>query len=251
MTNNIALITGANKGIGLEIARGLGTAGLTVLIGARSTERGETAAETLRGEGIDARFCQLEVTDADSIAAAAKRIDAEHGRLDVLVNNAGITRVGEPVWSTSGLTVAAARGVLEVNVLGVLGVTNALLPLLRRSAAARVVNVSSEVGSNTVALHRNGPLWHIQGGIYAASKAALNRLTVSYAKEFWDSPIRFNVVTPGYCATDLNDHSGHRTAEQGAAIAVKVALLGADSPNGGFHSDEEPWLLTNDGVVPW
>lgn len=250
MTKKIALITGANKGIGFEIARGLGRAGLTVLLGARSAERGEAAAETLRGDGADARFCQLEVTDADSIAAAAKRIETEHGRLDVLVNNAGVIGEGVPIWSTSDLDVDSARGVLEVNVLGVLGVTNALLPLLRRSAAAQVVNVSSEVGSNAVALDRDGPLWGMQGGMYAASKAALNRLTVSYAKEFWDTPVKFNVVTPGYCATDMNGHSGHRTAAQGAAVAVRFALLGEDGPTGEFHSDEEA-MRTSEGVVPW
>ncbi|MGI8332773.1 SDR family oxidoreductase [Actinomadura scrupuli] len=237
-TNTIALITGANKGIGFEIARQLGG---TVLIGARSPERGATAVATLRAEGADAHAVRLDVTDQSTIEAAATWIEAEFGRLDVLVNNAGVTTQTPETFAPPSLTsVATVRENYETNVFGVIAVTNAMLPLLRRSPAARIVNVSSELGSLGTALDSSMPYFPINLLPYNSSKTALNGVTVAYAKELLDSPIKVNAVTPGYCATDLNGHSGPRSAAEGAVIAVRLATVGADGPTGGFFSDEGP-----------
>ncbi|MEU4230541.1 SDR family oxidoreductase [Nonomuraea sp. NPDC026600] len=227
-----ALITGANKGIGFEIARLLGERGVTAIVGARDEERGKAAAERL-GQP----YVRIDVTDADSVQAAAKWIEQEYGKLDILVNNAGIV-----VWQEDGRPSATAaealREVYETNVFGVVTVTNALLPLLRRAEAARIVNMSSGLGSLSMAMDPDGPTWQHNYLSYNSSKSALNMITVSYAKELWDTPIKVNAADPGYCATDLNAHSGFRTAEQGAAIAVRLATLDADGPTGAYMQDE-------------
>ncbi|MEV0612892.1 SDR family oxidoreductase [Nonomuraea sp. NPDC050404] len=227
----IALITGANKGIGYEIARLLAGQGVTTIVGARDEERGRAAAERL-GQP----YVRLDVTDEESVAAAAKWIDGEHGRLDILINNAGIAGdLNALVPST--VTAAAIREVYETNVFGVVTVTNAMLPLLRRSESGRIVNMSSELGSLAMAMDREGPLWEANFLPYNSSKSALNMITVCYAKELMDTPIKVNAANPGYCATDLNGHSGHRTAEQGAAIAVRLATLDGDGPTGAYLED--------------
>ena len=244
MKNTIALVTGANKGIGFEIARGLGAAGATVLIGARDEGRGAAAAETLQGEGLDTRFVRLDVTDENSISDAAKLMEADFGRLDVLVNNAGIvSEDGVRGTPPSGVSLAAVREVYETNVFGVIAVTNAMLPLLRRSAAGRIVNMSSELGSLGWLTDASSPFYEVNVLPYNTSKSALNGVTVAYAKELKDTAIKVNAVTPGYCATDLNHNSGFRTPAEGAAIAIKMALLGEDGPTGGFFNDE--------GEVAW
>ncbi|HZE41066.1 MAG TPA: SDR family oxidoreductase [Stackebrandtia sp.] len=250
MTKKIALITGANKSIGFEVARGLGAQGVTVLVGARSPERGEAAVKTLRGENIDAVFVQLDVTDADSIAAATARVEAEYGRLDILVNNAGVAMVEGASMTTSENTLDAYRQVYELNVLGVAAVTSSLLPLLKRAEAARIVNVTSELGSHALMLDEKGPFWAFQGGPYGTSKAALNMLTISFAKELWDTPIKVNAVSPGYCATDFNNHSGYRTAAEGARPIVAAALLDADGPTAAYWG-EETQFHNADGHIPW
>ncbi len=230
--NTIALITGANKGIGFETARGLAARGVTVLLGARDERRGEAAAEEL---GV--RYVQLDVTDEASVEAAAKKIEADHGRLDVLINNAGITGgEGHP----SETDVAVVREVYETNVFGVVAVTNAMTPLLRRSAAGRIVNVSSELGAFAWVTDTANQFYGINLLAYNSSKAALNAVTVAYAKELADAGIKVNACTPGYCATDLNGHTGHRTPEQGSAILIELALIGNDGPTGGFFNDEGP-----------
>ncbi|MFD1545744.1 SDR family oxidoreductase [Nonomuraea guangzhouensis] len=229
-----ALITGANKGIGFEIARLLGERGVTAIVGARDEERGKAAAERL-GQP----YVRIDVTDADSVQAAAKWIEQEYGKLDILVNNAGIV-----IWQEDGRPSATGaetlREVYETNVFGVVTVTNAMLPLLRRAEAARIVNMSSELGSLSMAMDPDGPMWPHNYMHYNSSKSALNMVTVSYAKELWDTPIKVNAANPGYCATDLNGHSGHRTAEQGAAIAVQLATLDADGPTGAYMDDGGP-----------
>ncbi|WP_100446024.1 SDR family oxidoreductase [Glycomyces xiaoerkulensis] len=249
MTDKIALITGSNKGIGLEVARGLGRKGMTVLVGARSAERGEAAAETLRGEGLQTEFLGLDVTDPDSIAEAAARVEERYGRLDVLVNNAGIAK-GDGDGNTSELTLATAKEVFEVNVFGVMAVTNAFLPLLRKSEAARIVNVSSEVGSMATITSSNSPILGHQPGAYGTSKAALNMLTVSYSLEFRGTTTKVNAVTPGFTATDLNGHRGVREASDAAQVAIDMALIGEDGPSGEFRSDGRIEYLEGE-TVPW
>ncbi|MGY0002994.1 SDR family oxidoreductase [Micromonospora sp. I033] len=249
MTTTIALITGANKGIGLATARQLGARGMTVLVGARDAARGREAADKLRAEGVDARFVPLDVTDAASVAAAAELVEREYGHLDVLVNNAGIIRADGAGLPTD-TTLDTLREVYETNVFGVVAVTNALLPLLRRAPAARIVNVSSEVGSIAVMTDPEGALFALTSIPYPSSKTALNMITAMYAKELRDTPIKVNAANPGYCATDLNHHSGFRTAEEGAEVSVHLATLPADGPSGllwGYQMDAGGGY----GVLPW
>ncbi|MGP4023754.1 SDR family oxidoreductase [Actinomadura sp. 3N407] len=246
MTSRIALITGANKGIGFETARLLGGEGMTVLIGARSADLGEKAAATLSTEGIDARFVHLDVTDSDLVEAAAKQIEADHGRLDVLVNNAGISPA-EGMGAPSATSVRAMREAYETNVFGVIAVTNAMLPLLRRSPAGRIVNVGSELGSLAVIGDPSSPSFQINSLAYPSSKTALNAVTVAYAKELAGTPIKVNSANPGYCATDLNAHSGFRTPVQGATEVFLLATLDDGGPTGAFQGGaEEPGQ-----PVPW
>ncbi|HME24094.1 MAG TPA: SDR family oxidoreductase [Acetobacteraceae bacterium] len=240
-TTRIALVTGANKGIGFETARQLGKAGICVLMGARDTRLGEAAAATLKAEGLDVRFIHLDLRKPDTIQAAAATIEAEYGRLDVLVNNAGIVdRADGPPSRTS---IDAVRRTFDTNMFGALAVTQAMLPLLRKSASARIVNVSSGLGSLA---HNSDPGWqfsHVMFLGYSASKAALNMLTVQLAAELRDTGIKVNSADPGYTATDLNDHRGHQTVSQGAAAVIRLALLPDDGPTGAFFSANqlEPW----------
>jgi NAD(P)-dependent dehydrogenase (short-subunit alcohol dehydrogenase family) len=223
-----ALVTGANKGIGLEIVKQLLAKGVDVHLGARDVERGEKAAAD-----TGARFVQLDVTDPESVRRAAASLD----QLDVLVNNAGV--VGGRPQAPGDADLDRIREAFETNVFGVITVTEAMLPLLRQSAHGRIVNVSSSVGSLTRMLSDETP---IALG-YPPSKSAVNAVTVQYAKALAGTAIKINAVCPGYCDTDLNNHSGYRTPAQGAAIAVAMATLDDDGPTGGFYDDE--------GVVPW
>jgi NAD(P)-dependent dehydrogenase (short-subunit alcohol dehydrogenase family) len=233
----VALVTGANKGIGYEIARRLGAGGeIAVLVGARDLERGRAAAARLGAVPV-----QLDVTDEASIAAAAKLIEREYGRLDILVNNAGI--LAERGEAPSAIPLDLMRRTYETNLFGVVAVTNAMLPLLRRAPAARIVNVSSGLGSLTLCGTPGHPYHKWPMLAYSSSKAALNAVTVSYANELRDTPIKVNAADPGYCATDLNGRSGPRTPAQGANAAVSLATLDGDGPSGQF--------LDEDGIVPW
>ena len=230
MTTTIALITGANKGIGLETARQLGARGVTVLAGARDEARGLEAERALRDAGADARFVRLDVTDPKSAREAADWVDHEYGRLDILVNNAGIARAAGPPSQTD---LDAMREVYETNVFGVIIVTNAMLPLLRRAPAARIVNVSSEVGSITSMTDPASPLAQMPASMaYPSSKSALNMITALYAKELRDTPVKVNAANPGYTATDLNRHNGFRSVAEGAEASVHLATLDADDPSG-------------------
>ncbi|WP_327141101.1 SDR family oxidoreductase [Nocardia sp. NBC_01327] len=227
-----ALITGANKGIGYETARQLAARGITVLVAARDKDLGQGAADTLKAEGAQAHFVQLDVTDEDSIARAAAWIDAEFGSLDILINNAGIGGFVDGDNKPSSTTLATLRKVYETNVFGVVAVTNAVLPLLRRAPAARIVNVSSEVGSIALMTDPESPMWPMAAIPYPSSKTALNMITAMYAKELWDTPIKVNAANPGYTATDLNGNTGFRTPTQGAEPSVYLATLPADGPSG-------------------
>jgi len=246
--NPVALVTGANKGIGLQIAKDLAVHGLTVLVGSRDLEKGETAAQRV---DADARAVQLDVTDQTSIAAAAGRIRAEFGRLDVLVNNAGVTHAGQPGRSlpemvqAGRLSVASLdelRAVWETNVFGVVAVTQALLPLLREAPAGRVVNISSGGGSLTLNADPQNP-HRAMFGTYSAAKAALNAITLAFALDLEATGIKVNAADPGFTATDLNDHQGTGTVQEAAREPVRLALLGPDGPTGTFSNV--------DGPVPW
>ncbi|MFE2444329.1 SDR family NAD(P)-dependent oxidoreductase [Streptomyces sp. NPDC021218] len=231
------LITGANKGLGFETARRLIAAGHTVYLGSRDAERGRRAAERL-----GARLVVLDVTDDASVAAAAKAIEADGG-LDVLVNNAGIeARTPDGgVIGAAEVTADMMRKVFETNVFGVVRVTHAFLPLLLRSAAPVVVNVSSGLASLERVSTPDDPAHAYPGVAYPASKATVNMVTVQYAKAF--PQMRINAVEPGYTATDLNAHTGHQTVEEGAEIIVRMAQVGADGPTGGYFDIE--------GTLPW
>ncbi|BCY09751.1 SDR family NAD(P)-dependent oxidoreductase [Actinoplanes sp. L3-i22] len=229
----IALVTGANKGIGYETARLLAEQGMTVLVGARDEELGATAAAAL-----GARFVRLDVSDDDSIARAAELVAAEYGRLDVLVNNAGITGSVEGArGGPSRTSRAALRQVFETNVFGLVAVTNAFLPLLRKADAARIVNVSSEVGSFTSMTDPANPLSGMAAIVYPTSKTAVNMITVMYAKELAGTGIKVNAAVPGHCATDLTRHTGDRSATDGATVSVHLATLPADGPTGRLLTD--------------
>ncbi|MEU9131295.1 SDR family oxidoreductase [Kitasatospora sp. NPDC048540] len=238
----IALVTGANKGIGYEIAAGLGALGWSVGVGARDDGRRTAAVERLRAAGVDAFGVPLDVTDEVGVAAAARLIEDRAGRLDVLVNNAAIA--GGARQEPSRVDPATLRAVMETNVVGVVRVTNAMLPLLRRSRSPRIVNMSSSVGSLT---RQAGPGAERTAGpvavAYAPSKTFLNAVTLQYARELHGTGILINLGCPGYVATDLNGFRGVRTPEQGAAVAVRLATLPDDGPTGGFFDDS--------GEVPW
>jgi NAD(P)-dependent dehydrogenase (short-subunit alcohol dehydrogenase family) len=240
--STVALVTGANKGIGRQIAAQLADLGMTVLLAARDVRRREEAAAALRSAGGDVHPLALDVTDPATVRAAAAHIAEHFGRLDVLVNNAGIAGTGPQAPSTADPDVV--RAVFEVNVFGVLTVTNAMLPLLLRSPAARIVNMSSGVGSLALLSDPESPMAGLPpSAAYIPSKTALNSLTVQYARELRKDGVLVNMADPGYVATDLNGFAGIRTPAQGAAIAVRLATLGPDGPTGGYFNE--------DGPVPW
>jgi len=237
----VALITGANKGIGYEIARQLGRAGITVLLGVRNRALGEESAAKLRSEAMSARFIPIDVVDPTSIAAAAATITNNYGSLDILVNNAGINDPADGPAPTAGLD--AVERVLRTNFLGALAVTQAMLPLLRKASRARIVNVSSGLGSLTQNADPAYPSAAVKLIGYSASKAALNMLTVQLAYWLHDTAIKVNSADPGYTATDLNGHRGTQTIPEGAAEAIRLALLPDDGPSGTYSNRK--------GIVPW
>ncbi|MQT15449.1 SDR family oxidoreductase [Segnochrobactrum spirostomi] len=239
--DRIALVTGANKGIGFEIARQLAVAGVRVILGARDAGRARTAVDRLAAQGLATQSVPLDLNDPTSIAAAAAAIDAENGKLDILVNNAGIVDPADGAPSASAPD--AVRRILDTNVVGTLAVTQAMLPLLRRSPTGRIVNLSSSLGSLTLNGDPTSPYYAARLIGYNASKAALNMLTVQLAEELRGTPIVVNSVSPGYVKTDLTGHTGYMTAEEGAKLPVHYALLGADGPSGRF--------VGPDGPTPW
>jgi NAD(P)-dependent dehydrogenase (short-subunit alcohol dehydrogenase family) len=247
----VALVTGANQGIGLQIAKDLVAHGFTVLVGSRDFERGEAAAKEV---GPGARALQLDVTNRASITAAAEWVRNEFGRLDVLVQNAAISNtrklpgqsIEEYAKTTrpSNVSLDEMRAVWDTNVFGVLAVYQAMLPLLRETPGARIVNVSSGVGSLTTNSDPAFPYRAIFGPVYPASKTALNALTLAMALELDPEGIKVNAVSPGFTKTNLNGYAGTETVEEGAREAVRVALLGRDGPTGRFtrwQNENIPW----------
>jgi NAD(P)-dependent dehydrogenase (short-subunit alcohol dehydrogenase family) len=239
----IALVTGANKGIGYAIAAGLGALGYRVAVGARDDARLETAVEKLRADGADAFGVPLDVTSDQSVTAAAELIDRQAGRLDSLINNAGISGEMGPAFDQDPtmLDLNLVRVVVETNVIGVIRVTNAMLPLLRRSTSPRIVNVSSGASSLTRQSDPgfNGPIM----AAYSSSKSFLNAVTVQYARQLAGTGILINAASPGLTATDFTRFMASRTPEQGAATPIRLATLPDDGPTGSFFEDA--------GVIPW
>jgi NAD(P)-dependent dehydrogenase (short-subunit alcohol dehydrogenase family) len=238
--NRIALITGANKGIGFEAARQLGKLGIRVLIGARDPARGQTAAATLSAEGVAARAVTIDVSDQASIAAAAQEIAAQEGKLDILVNNAGI---GLERLPPSEMDITRLREILETNFFGVIATTQAFLPLVRQAPAGRIVNVSSSLGS---LLHLSDPEWVAFGAqftAYSISKTALNSWTAILSSELHGSTTKVNAVEPGFTATDMTAGQGFQTTEEAARVIVKYATMGPEGPNGGYFDIH--------GRLPW
>ncbi|TGP23762.1 MULTISPECIES: SDR family NAD(P)-dependent oxidoreductase [unclassified Mesorhizobium] len=247
-TQRNALVTGANKGIGLETARRLAALGFKVWLGARDAERGAAAAEALRGEGFDVEWLELDVASDESVAAATKTLAARAPGLDVLVNNAGIAPGYVEALGPDGSyerppsqeDIADIKATYDVNVFGPVRVTQAFLPLLLASSGARVVMVSSNLGSLARAAG-NSQSPNVMG--YGSSKTALNAITVAFARELAPMGITVNAAAPGYTATDLNGHKGHRTVQQAAEIVVRLATLDAGGPTGGYFDENGP--------LPW
>ena len=236
--DRVTLVTGANKGIGLEVARQLGKAGHRILLGARDAGRGQAAEATLRGEGIDVRFIPLDLADEASLARAAADIEANEGRIDVLVNNAGVAIEGDGNVAAANLD--AVKRVFDTNYFGTVAVTQALLPLVKKSAAGRIINVSSRLGSIT---YNADPTWDFAAVKlvgYNASKAALNMFSVILADEVRNDGITVHVACPGYTATDLNGNSGTQTLAEGAEEIVRLASTANAAPTGSFTGREGP-----------
>ncbi len=240
MTVSIALVTGGNKGIGYEIAKQLAQAGVRVFLGARDAARGKAAAEALSKEGLDVSFVQMDICDEQSVTAAAQLIDGTQGRLDILINNAGIADYSDGLPGKASLE--AVRRVLDTNFIGPLRVTQAMLPLLRKASAGRIVNLSSSLGSLTLNNDPEWPFYHVKFIGYNASKAALNMLTIQLNAELQDTAIVAFSACPGLVSTDLSGHQGDRTPEQAAAFPVRLALQ--------TNADGQALFQNEQGVLP-
>jgi len=237
-TQRIILISGANKGIGLETARQLGREGHTVLLGARDQARGEAAAQALQAEGLSAHFLHIDVDSGESIAKAAREVEDRFGRVDTLVNNAGVVL---ETWGggTLGVSLETWRRTFETNLFSVIAVTQAFLPLLRRSAAGRIVNLSSILGSLGLHADPAAPIYHFKSAAYDAAKAALNSYTIHLAYDLRESGIKVNSAHPGWVKTDLGGASAPMEIADGARTSVWLATLGAEGPTGGFFHQRE------------
>lgn len=239
----VALITGANKGIGLETARQLGSLGITVLLGARDVAKGEAAAATLKKEGIDARAVKLDVDTPADYLAVAKAIEKNFGVLDILVNNAGIMMDNKSRNETSMTSAEMLRKTFDTNFFAVVGLTQALLPLLRKSKAGRIVNLSSILGSLTLHATKGSPIYEAKTFAYDASKAALNSFTIHLAHELAGTKIKVNSAHPGWVKTEMGGEGAVLEIEEGAKTSVQLATLSEGGPTGGyFHLGETlPW----------
>ena len=236
-----ALVTGANKGIGLAIAKGLAQAGLTVWMGARDRTRGEAATQALKDQGLDVKFLELDVADEVSVQSAATRLATQIKALDVLVNNAGVLL--DLATPPSALPMETIKATFEVNLFGPIRVTQAFTPLLKAADEARIVMMSSGVGSLALITDPTSMFSTVNLLDYTASKVALNAVTVSFAKELEPLGIKVNAVEPGHVQTDLNHNTGFITPEEGAVTAIKMALPEKDGPTGGFFGSHgrQPW----------
>lgn len=234
-TKTTALVTGANKGIGREIARQLGAMGHMVWLGCRDEDRGRKAEEELRAQGHDVRFVQLDITDDASVRAAVATVEAQSPQIDMLINNAGIG--GGLADQPSGESLAGIQSIFDINFFGTVRATQAFLPLVRKSSAGRIVMISSGLGSITLTADMKAPTWLLAAMGYSASKTALNMFTVKLAKELLREGIKVNAACPGSVATDMGGPMAPRSVEQGAAIGVRLATLDWMGPTGGFYHD--------------
>lgn len=240
--SKLALVTGGNKGIGFETARQLAQAGVTVLLAARNSEKAADAAKALKAEGLAVEPLTLDVTDAASIAAAVAKVQATHGALDILINNAGVMN-DDPAKKPSEQSLAVWRSTFDTNLFGVIAVTNAFLPLLRKSPAARIVNLSSILGSLTLHSTPGSPIHGFLVAAYNVSKTALNGWTIQLAQELAATTIKVNAAHPGHVQTDMGGANAPMAIVDGAKTSVQLALLADDGPSGGyFHMGERlPW----------
>ncbi|WP_109477157.1 SDR family oxidoreductase [Paraburkholderia sp. C35] len=241
-TRKIALVTGATRGIGLETCRQLAGAGVFVLLAGRNMTRAREAADALRAEGLDVEAVLLDVTDAAHVAAVAALVEARFGRLDILVNNAGVLLDG-PGRKPSEQTLACWRETFDTNVFAMIALTQAFLPLLRAAPAARIVNVSSQLGSFGLHTDPRSSIYDLKLPAYDASKSVVNAWTVHLAHELRDTPVKVNAIHPGYVQTDMTGGTGELHVSDGARSSVQMALLADDGPTGTFTHLGEP--------LPW
>jgi NAD(P)-dependent dehydrogenase (short-subunit alcohol dehydrogenase family) len=241
-TKKIALVTGANKGIGFETARQLGQKGITVLVGARDEAKAGQAAEKLRKDGLDAHGIVLDVNDAASIKKAAAQIERDYGRLDILVNNAGVM-LDDDKKKPSEQSIEVWRKTFDTNLFGLIATTQAMLPLLRKSDAGRIVNLSSILGSIQLHATPGSPIYDNKVAAYNVSKSAVNAFTVQLAYELKDTPMKVNAAHPGWVKTEMGGEGATMEISEGAKTSVALATLGADGPNGAYvHMGESlPW----------
>jgi NAD(P)-dependent dehydrogenase (short-subunit alcohol dehydrogenase family) len=239
----IALITGGNKGLGFEMARQLGHAGVTVVIGARDPKKGEAAAEKLRGEGLDVQFVKLDVTDRGHYPTVAAFLEKKFGRLDILINNAGIAAEGFGDGKLATTTDELIHRTFETNFFAPIALTRELMPLIKKSAAGRIVNMSSILGSQTLHADPKSPIYDFKSISYDASKAALNSFTIHLAYELKDTKIKVNSAHPGWVKTDMGTDAAPMEIPEGGKTGVALALLGEDGPTGGYYHLGKP--------LPW
>jgi len=242
-TKKVALITGANKGLGFEMARQLGQAEVTVVLAARDPQKGEAAAAKLRGEGLDVQFLKLDVTEKADRAAASAFLDKKFGRLDILINNAGISAEVLGTGTVSATTADTIHRTFETNFFAPVALTKALLPLLMKSDAGRIVNMSSILGSQTLHADPKSQIYDFKSLSYDASKAALNSFTIHLAHELKDTKIKVNSAHPGWVKTDMGTDAAPMEIPDGAKTGLELALLGENGPTGGFFhlGNTLPW----------
>jgi NAD(P)-dependent dehydrogenase (short-subunit alcohol dehydrogenase family) len=244
-STKIALVTGANRGLGLETSRQLAKKGVKVLMGARDVTKGKAAARMLQDDGLDVQFIHLDVTNSDRIKIAAGQIEEEFGRLDILVNNAGMVDPEELLFANTTETISpkALRATFDVNFFGLVELTQALLPLIRKSDTGRIVNIASILGSLTVHSDASSDFSQVKPFAYDSSKTAVNAFTVHLAATLKDTPIKVNSAHPGWVKTDMGGEEAPMDVTEGARTAVRLATLSPDGPTGKFiHFEEElPW----------
>jgi len=241
--NKVALITGANKGLGFEMARQLAQAGVTVVLAARDQAKGESAVAKLKAQGFDVRFLKLDVTNKKDFAQAAEFLEKNFGKLDILINNAGISADGLAGTSASATTEQSLQATFQTNFFAPIALTQALLPLLKKSEAGRIVNMSSILGSQTLHADPNSPIYNFKSLSYDASKAALNSFTIHLAHELKDTKIKVNSAHPGWVKTDMGTDAAPMEITEGGKTGVALALLDESGPSGGFFHLGEP--------LPW